>query len=180
MRITSFLGRKVLLQHPLASFSKIALWLGLFLFLLGLLLFVIIGAITGDNEIARVMIFAISSQGLVWGIIGLIFIRIVSANTRKLKELKQSGRQYEAEIINLQPIMGINANLYGLTVYAECIYLNEKQQRCKVKSTMFMWESYKHEGLQAHVYVDWNDPRRYAVEIAKLETGQTQVDIDYT
>ena len=179
MRIFVFSGKRFLLRHPFAIFGRIAMWLGLFLFLLGLSLFVIIGVIAGNSETGRIMIFSISSQGLVLGILGLVFNGIAESYARKLRELKQSGRQFEAGIINLSPVSGVNISFYA-TVYAECIYLNEKQQRCKVKSAMFLWNSLKNEGLQAHVYVDWNDPRRYAVEITRRETNQTQVDIDYT
>jgi len=173
-------SKQSLLRHPLASFGKWALLIGLFLFLLGIFLFVIIGVVAGSYESAFIVLPVVSLQGIVWGIIGLVFAFISNANVKKLRELKQSGKRFDAEIVNLLPVIGVNASLHAPTVYAECIYMNSQQQSCKVKSTMFLWENLKHEKLEATVYVDWNEPRRYAVEITQRKDNQPEVDIDYT
>jgi hypothetical protein len=175
------IGRRNLLKHPLGVFGRIALFLGLFLFLLGFILFMIIGVVAGNMEAGRVMLFSISTQGVVWGILSLKFTGIANSGERRLRHLKQSGRQFDAEITNLIHVWGINIGLDTPTVYAECIYLNEQQQRCKVKSRMFLWMNLTHEDLKATVYVDWNDPYQYAVEITqKHEHQQPHIDIDYT
>ena len=175
-----FPSRRNLLKHPLDMFSRIALPLGLFLFFFGLVLFLAIGVAGGNMEDGRIVLLSISTQGLVWGIIGLVFLCIVNSSKRRLRYLKQNGRQFDAEIINLMPVIGVNVGFRTITVHAECIYLNEQQQRCKVKSRMFIWGNLAHEELQATVYVDWNDPYNYAVEITQRELHQPQVDIDYT
>ena len=175
-----FISRRSLLSHPLASFGKVSLWVGLFLFFLGIVLFLFISVIGGSSEGGFIALLVTSLQGVVWGIIGLVFSFISGANDKKLRILKQLGKCFDAEIINLVPVTGINVGLHTPTVYAECIYINEQQQRCKVRSAMFLWENFKHDGLQAKVYVDWNNPHHYAVEITQKENTQSQIDIDYT
>ena len=173
-------GRRGLLKHPLHMFARIALPLGLFFVLLGLVLFWAIGIVGGNIEDARIVLFVISIQGVVWGIIGFVCLCIVSSAKRQLRFLKQNGRQFDAEIISLTPVIGVNVGFTTITVRAECIYLNEQQQRCKVKSGMFIWGDLNPEKLQATVHVDWNDPYIYSLEITERELYQHQVDIDYT
>jgi len=177
---STFRERNNLLQHPLSLFTKIALPLGLFLFALGMILFFAIGVVEGNMADGRIVLLTLVSQGAVWIIIGLILLGVANSGKRRLRHLKQSGKQFKAEIINLTPVIGINVGFTTITVRAECIYLNEQQQRCKVRSNMFIWGNLEHEKLQAEVYVDWNDPYNYAVEITQREFSQHQVDIDYT
>jgi len=174
-----FLSGGGLLKHPFTPFGKIALGVGAFLFLLGLLLHLLI-AVPGDNEIGLTLLLAVSLQGVIWGAIGAVFHFIGSASVKRLRDLKQAGKRYEAEITNLTIVPGINVGIHTPTVFAECIYMNDMQQRCKVRSKMFLWESLSHQKLKAVVYTDWNDPSRYAVEITKRDDLQPDVDIDYT
>jgi hypothetical protein len=97
-----------------------------------------------------------------------------------LETYRSTGRKYDAEIINLSHVIGINMGWYTPTVCAECVYVNEAGQRCKVKSSMFMWENFKHDKLQAEVYTDWDNPQKYAVAITQREDVQAGIDIDYT
>lgn len=159
------------------NFWKIALGIGCFLFMLGIGLFFIFNA-TGED--AFIALAAVSSQGVVWGVVAAVTWHIGTRGVRRLAQLKQDGRHFPAEIIRLNHAVGINVSLHAPTVYAECIYINTENQRCKVKSTLFLWENFSHKKLQANVYVDWNDPRRYAVEITRKEDAQVPVDIDYT
>ena len=176
----SMRGRRHLLRHPLTGFGKLALGLGIFFFLLGIVLFTIIDAAVGDRSASWIMILAISSQGVVWGIVGMVIMGVINSHTKKLRDLKQTGKRYEAEIIHLSPMLYVNVSFHTPSVYAECIYVNDQQQRCKVKSPMFLWENLQHDKLQAVAYVDWNNPRRYAVEITERENPQAQFDVDYT
>lgn len=178
-RISMWRGFKpTLLRHPLAVAGKFAAILGLFLFATGIVIF-IIADIFGGGEAVYIILSILSLQGVVWGIIGVVFLLISGIGKKRLAHLKQYGQRFDAEIINLPPVVGINIGRTP-TVYAECIYHNDMQQRCKVKSTMFLWENYKYDKLKAEVYVDWNDPRYYAVEITGRDEYQENVDIDYT
>jgi len=175
-----FPSRKNLLKHPFDMVTGIFIFVAVFMILLGAFLFFTIGILEGNMDDGRVVLFTIVPQIVVWAIIAVVFICIVSSGKRKLRFLKQNGRQFKAEIINLTPVIGVNVGFSTITVRAECIYLNEQQQRCKVKSNMFIWGNLDHEKLQAEVYVDWNDPYNYAIEITQREFDQHQVDIDYT
>jgi hypothetical protein len=167
------LGKTALLKHPLAIFGKIAFFVGIFLFVLGIVIYLA----SGDSD--RSALWAVSFQGVVWGISGVIFSVIGFRPAAKLKALKHEGKRFDAEISSLNFVSGINMGHHA-TVYAECIYTNENGQRCKVKTPMFLWKSIHPEDLRAEVYVDYNDPRRYAVEISRTEETGPQVDIDYT
>ena len=169
-----------LLRHPFAPFGKIAMGVGVFLFLLGVVLHVLIAVPSDDEDMRFIFLLVVSLQGVIWGVIGIVFHYISTVGEKRLRYLKQAGKRYDAEIINLAAVVGINVGLHTPTVYAECIYLNDMQQRCKVRSKMFLWESLSHEKLNATVYTDWNDPSRYAVDIARREGLQPDVDIDYT
>ena len=173
-------GKHLLLRHPLSGFGKIALWVGIFLLTLATVLAVIFGAVAENREAMWVVLGVTGLQGLVWGSIGVVFTSISGSGVRRLNDLKLNGQRFDAEIINLSPVACVNVNFHFPMVYAECIYINDLQQRCKVKSTMFLWENLSHEKLVAAVYADMYDPRRYAVEITRRETGEAQVDIDYT
>ena len=180
MRIGFMPFKNALLSHPFALFGKLALCIGLFLFVLGVVLAVITHTVGADESTPFTMLMAISSQGVVWLILGIVFGGIAHAAARKLNDLQQRGQRFEAEIMQLTHVMGVNASLHTPTVRAECIYINEQQQRCKVRSAMFLWENFNHEKLQAVVYVDWNDPRRYAVAVTRQEDLQQAFDVDYT
>jgi hypothetical protein len=177
-----FSSRNSLLRHPLARFGKISLGIGAFLFLLGIIVFAIVRFATDNGQEAFTALLVLSLQGIVWFTLGCVFTGINGNSEKKLRTLKQIGRRFEAEIIDLNPVIGINAGIYLPTVYAECIYVNDEGRRCKVKSAMFLWESFLHDKLEAAVYVDYNDPRRYAVEITRRGNGNglPPVDIDYT
>ena len=167
-------GKKFLLKHPLAVFGVVALCVGAFLSVLGAIFF-----FTIPDEGGFIALLATSLQGVVWLIIGLVFYLIGYSRRRKLNFLKQEGRRFEAEVTNLYPVVGINIGTTP-TVYAECVYTNDNGQRCKVKTPMFLWKSFHPEDLNAEVYVDWNDPHRYAVQLSRKPQTDTQVDIDYT
>jgi len=175
-----FPSRRNLLKHPLEMFIGVALFLALFMFILGVVLYLSIGVAGGNVEDGRIVLLTIIPQGVVWGIVGFVCLGIVNSGKRRLRFLKQNGKEFNAEIISLTPVIGVNVGFTTITVRAECIYLNEQQQRCKVKSWMFIWGDLNHDKLQATVHVDWNDPYIYAIEIKERELHQHQVDIDYT
>ncbi|MCL2198945.1 MAG: hypothetical protein FWB80_08490 [Defluviitaleaceae bacterium] len=178
MRIRSGfpIGKNALLKHPLGVFAKIAVFVGLFLFVLGL----VIAAFTTSGEDRLIVLLSVSSQGIVWWIIAAVMGFISYRNVRKLEFYKQEGKLFDAEITNLFPVAYINIGSIP-TMYAECVYTNENDQRCKVKTPMFLWKNFRDTaGLKASVYVDYSDPSKYAVELTPTEENTTQVDIDYT
>jgi len=174
-----FLPKMGMLKHPFSLFGKIALCVGAFLFFLGLALHILVGLPSDDPDMHRIFLYVLSLQGVIWGTLGLVFSIINHTIQQKSKTLTETGQRYEAEITSLIAVAGINIG-HTPTVYAECIYINEQQQRCKVKSRMFLWENYSFEKLKAVVYTDWNDPSRYFVEITRRDDFVTDVDVDYT
>ena len=180
MRIGPLISFKnAMLRHPFDPFGKMALIIGLLLFSIGCAIAAIAHFAAGEEVSPLIFLFAIASQGVVWLLMGVIFGGIARAQNAKLNDLRQRGRRYDGEIVRLSPVMGVHMGSTP-TVVAECLYVNEEQQRCKVKSAMFLWRDYRHDTLQAAVYADWNDPRRYAVEITQRAETQPAVDIDYT
>jgi len=123
----------------------------------------------------------VGGQGLVWLIVGLIITRINRRAAKKLYDLKDTGDQYEAEEITLIHSNAVRIN-HSPTVFAECIYINKSGQRCRVKSRLFMWNRWGqgHDSLRAMIYVDRQDPSRYAVEMMYQESKKQQVDVDFT
>lgn len=177
MRIRSGfpISKKSLLKHPLSVFAKVAVFVGIFLFVLGL----VIAAFVPGGEDRLAVLLSVSSQGILWLVIAGITAIIGYTKTRKLGFYKQEGRSFPAEITDLVPISYINMGATP-TLYAECVYTNEGGQRCKVKTPMFIWKNFEKSSLKATVYVDYSDPSKYAVELTPSETNPTEVDIDYT
>jgi len=167
----------MLLKHPLSLAGLIMFLVGVFLIVLGLILFAAL-----SPPAALPVLLSVSLNGAAVAILGGIFALIGSTNGRRIRRYKRDGRCFSAEIVELNPVVGVAT---GTTpaVYAVCIYTNDSGQRCKVKSSMFLWRNFQPDSLQAEVYVDWNAPHRYAVEITRSPLPQTagqQVDIDYT
>ena len=164
----------MLLKHPLSIAVLITLLVGAFLIVLGLILFAVLSA-PADFPV----LLAVGLNGVVVMLLGVIFALVSSTNSRRIRRYKRDGRQFSAEIVELNPVAGIAT---GTTpaVYAVCIYTNDSGQRCKVKSSMFLWRNFQPDSLQAEVYVDWNAPHRYAVEITRRALPDGGVDIDYT
>lgn len=165
----------VLLKHPLGVFGAVLLCVGIPLSVLAVILFFVIT----DGEAAFTTLLAVGINGVVWLVLGLIFSLIARSGRNRLNDLKHEGRRFEAEITRLYPISGVHI-LLTPTVYAECVYVNDGNQRCEVKSPLFFWKSIYPEGLTAEVYVDYNAPQRYAVEISRKPHNDPKVDIEYT
>jgi len=151
---------------------------GLFLLILGVVLFFILYISNGDS--AFVTLGVVGGQGVIWLILSAIFGGIAGSGKKRIAEFKSYGKHYEAEITSLNPVQGVNVNMHTPVVTADCIYINDLQQRCKVRSRMFLWKGFSPEGLKADVYVDYNDPRKYAVEITAAGGDEPGVDVDYT
>ena len=167
-------------KHPAALFGIIALCIGLFLLIVGIVIFVVLHSF--DETFASILVLAIvGGQGLIWLSVGLIITGINRRAAKKLWELRDFGDAYEAEEIMLIHSNSVYIN-YSPAVHAECIYINSQGQRCKVKSRMFMWNRWGQdkENLRAMIYVDRQDPSRYAVEMMYAEQENQRVDVDYT
>jgi len=51
--------------------------------------------------------------------------------------------------------------------YVVCRYIDEHGEEYQAKSRMFLWDSPEHYELKAYVYVDRDNPEKYAVEVTK-------------
>ncbi|MCL1863521.1 MAG: hypothetical protein FWF78_08150 [Defluviitaleaceae bacterium] len=167
--------KRMILRHPLSIFWKISVGVGLFLFVLGL----VIAMFVPDDGDRLIVFYTVSAQGLIWLICGIVLAIVSHNKTQKLAFYKQEGQHFAAEIVNLVPVPYVNMGTMPV-LYAECMYTNEKGQRCKVKTRMFMWKNYDKNSLKADVYVDYADPAKYAVEITPGGENNIEVDIDYT
>ena len=168
------------LKNPIATFGIIALWIGVGVTIVGVVVFFVLQHFN-ETHASIVTLAVVSGQGLIWFIIGLV---ITMRNRRALKllyELKDTGKQYEAEEITLIPYRNVQIN-HSPAAYAECIYINDSGQRCRVKSRIFAWNRWGQgeDILRATIYVDRQDPSRYAVEMQFDEKARGQVDVDYT
>jgi len=104
-------------------------------------------------------------MGAASGIFSLYDIR----RTQRLRRLKESGIPHDAKIINLvsqrRPAPAfVRVGPFSST-YVECRFLDEYGRERYAKSHLFLWDSPVYSGLSAKVYVDREDPGKYAVEI---------------
>ena len=172
LNVSFFASDKMLLTNPYALFGKIALILGLFFAILGVVLFAFIGSDAGTLR-------AILINGALWLIIGLVIILFNCVEVSKMKHLKQKGVSYDVEIINLMPSASVRIGNIPV-IYIEGIYINGQGHRCKVRSRLFLWRNYSKDGLYAKVYVDMQNPRRQTLEITEITKNNHRIDIDYT
>ena len=178
-------SENIFLRHPLDRFSKIALLIGVLVSFVGIVITCALWFTVADIDMITLLIITatVTLQGVVWLLIGAIMRAKIRAGENNLRILQQLGQRYEAEITELVPYLAyVNSNLrYAyVAVRAECVYVNSMQQRCKVVSTPLTWKSYDSAGLKAVVFVDLNDPYKYAVEITRTDESNMQVDVDYT
>jgi len=166
--------RRFLLKHPLTISAVL-------FFAAGGGSLTIIGIITLliPHEDARTASIVTFSQILVFAVLSAVFLFIGSRGASRLRRLKETGTRYDAEITTIVPSMHIHIAFY-VTIHAECLYINRNQQRCMVKSPLFLWKNLEKDGLKASVYVGDN-PRDYAVEITENEemNANANFDIDY-
>jgi len=155
---------------------------GIFIAIVGII--VSLGVRTIDNPDARLAsIITLSVMGGLGGIffiIGFVITNINRKAARKLADLKEYGDKYEAEDVVLVSSNSVMIN-HNPAVYAECIYINQSGQRCRVKSRLFMWNRWGEEkdALGATVYVDRQDPSYYAVEMYYKQSAKGQIDLDF-
>ena len=172
-------SKKPSFKSPSAVFGIVALCIGGALSAIGLILFIIL--FPGVSRLAGIIVLStVGGIGVIWLIIGLIVSGVNSRANTKLMHLKDTGESYQAEDIVLIPTntMVVNNNP---SVYAQCIYVNNHGQRCKVRSRLFMWNRWgQEEALRAIIYVDRQDPSNYAVEMFYFEGTNGQVDLDFT
>jgi hypothetical protein len=155
--------------------AVIALPLGLGLFIGGLFM----GHYSDEFGL---LLNPLTPQGAVWLLIGLIALAAARRGRRRLNRLKDYGLRYDAEITNIRLwAMHIPARTAGAAAgRAECVYVNERGERCLVKSrAMMIGYGDSNATLGATVYVDRDDPARYEVEIFRKNSANFQVDRDY-
>jgi hypothetical protein len=150
------------------------LLVGVFLSLLGLVLYVSIGGVDGFTAL-----LVVGLNGAVWLVLGVVFIAAARSGVRKMEQLKSEGNSYEVNVTDIIPSASVRMGNMPV-VRIEGIYVNRDGQRCKVRSKLFLWKSHNAAGLLAKVHVDGNDPRRYAFELTESVKIENDVDIDYT
>jgi len=172
-------SREPSFRSPLTVFGIVALCVGGFLSAIGLILFLVL--FPNVSRLGGIIVLAVvGGMGLIWLIIGLIISGINAKANSKLMHLKDTGDSFQAEDIVLIPTNAVRVN-NNPAVFAECIYVNNFGQRCRVRSRMFMWNKWGQEkALRAIVYVDRQDPSFYAVEMSFSVEANGQVDIDYS
>jgi len=177
-----FVHRQPTFRSPLVVFGIVALGIGTFLFLGGLIGFAIARSVGDDaGRIAgTILLLTLSGQGAIWLVVGLI-VRSKNIKAERLLEyLRAYGDHFQAEEVVIVPNHAVRVN-NSPSVRAECIYTNQSGQRCRVRSRMFMWHLWGQESaLGATVFVDRQDPSIYAVEMYYNPMNNSQVDIDYT
>ncbi|MCL2416208.1 MAG: hypothetical protein FWD01_05265 [Defluviitaleaceae bacterium] len=165
------------LKNPYSVAAKWLFLLGIpITFFVGIILFISL-----PEEEIFIGILVISINLIVFLSISIGFAIPGFIAKRRLKELSEDGISYEAEIIRLIPSLHTRVGSYA-TVYVECVYINKQNQRCMVKSGKFLWHSNAiSAGLKATVYVDRDNPRKYAVkmEMTKDINQNAGIDIDY-
>ena len=156
-------------------------------FLGAALVLAVLWFISGYLYVFGLIALILSSQGLVWFIMGLCFYIPVKSAISKLDRLKKDGFCYDAEIVRLLPNYKVHIRGY-VTLYAECIYKNQDKV-CLIKSNPFlldyayviprMTDGSNIEFLIAKVYVNRQDPQDYSVEILNLNEMSENLKYDY-
>ncbi|MCL2236084.1 MAG: hypothetical protein FWB98_06570 [Defluviitaleaceae bacterium] len=125
----------------------------------------------------------LTPQGAVWTTVGLTSLAVARKSIRRLKRLKDDGLRHEGEEIKV---------VFGGTVHTvgrggsrggariECVYMNQRGERCLVRSKSYMVPLGSNgSDLAAVVYVDRDDPAVYEVEVFLKGYDKTNVDRDY-
>ena len=108
--------------------------------------------------------------------IGIVLLAYDTLKRVQLKNLKANGIHYNAEIVYMvktaskraAPMRGAIVRIGFMTdTYVKCRYTNEYGVEFDVTSRMFLWDSPEHYELKAYVYVDRDNPEKYAVEVTK-------------
>jgi len=110
------------------------------------------------------MAFLLSGAGF------LVYDRVKVA---QLERLMGEGICYDARIVNLtrgpaEPVKIIRIGSFRDS-YVDCRYINETGNEYCVRSRWFLWDSSDWQGLNAKVYVDRENPEKYAVHIVSKE-----------
>jgi len=125
----------------------------------------------------------LTPQGLIWVAIGTVGLLIMWGGGRKAARLKDDGLRYDAEIINISSSNNVNyvrIGGYSASGRVECAYVNQQGERCLVRSRMLLVRGGDSaDTLAAVVYVDRDDPKRYAVEVFRKTASAQGFDRDY-
>ena len=135
---------------------------------------------------------ALALSGIIELTICAVFRKSFRREQAKLARLKTEGQRFLGEIMRIQRHLGVNLGR-SFSVYAECSYENHEGKICLVKSSSFLHENenfyaFPHSNVTlndssndryvAWIYVNFRDPREYAVEIF-TRAAEVQADYDY-
>ena len=116
--------------------------------------------------------------GVVAFIIALIGAFMILSERKKVAGLKEHGEKFDADALSINAIQSITGHRYinwnygGVTSTIDCAYTNASGEKCLVRSKLFIFRAWDStENIQAQVYVDKNDPRRYYVEAFRTSPG---------
>ena len=161
------------LRRTGAIFAFVALPLGLVLFIGGL----IMGYYLYEFGL---LLNPLTPQGVLWLLIGFVSLLVGTRGRRRLNRLKDDGHRYDADVTDIAG-MGAMVRMGGSTsARMECMYQNERGERCLVKSRHHLVRFFDTEAtLSAVVYVDKHDPSRYEVELFRKASIKSGYDKDY-
>ena len=138
-----------------------------------------------DNSTAvlvlRIVGGSLALSGVIELIVATIFRGLVRKEQEKLDRLKETGRSFAAEIIEVKRHLGVHTIHMGYisySAYAECSYQNQDGKTCLVRSRSFL--ASPHVNYSAVVHVDHHNPAEYAVEIfIQSPSIHVKADFDY-
>jgi MFS family permease len=122
----------------------------------------------------------LTPQGAAWLAVGLIGLVFAAKGRGRLRRLKDDGLRFDAEVTQVgHRTIPIRTGT-GAAGRVECVYINDRGERCLVKSrSLLLRFGDNAENLGAVVYVDRDDPARYEVEVFRKDSVGVLVDRDY-
>ena len=126
-------------------------------------------------------------QGSVWLVLFLVFFMLARKNKSKLRRLKNEGAEhngavmtYDGVVHEINPLHGVNISMNHVPIRADCSYINEEGKTCLVRSPVVLMSRLdRREDIVAKIYVNRQEPRDYAVELFRAESGSANADYDY-
>lgn len=130
------------------SYKILILFIGIPLFLLGLIF-----------RVSPVMIL-----GNFWILVGVVCKIKSIYDKRKLERLKKEGIPYDGTVVKIYPMQKGKYKLH-VPAKVECLYKTEKGDNLVESGYHLLLYNDRGEDLQAKLYIDPNDAKKYAIEL---------------
>lgn len=114
-------------------------------------------------------------NGALWIIIGSVMKIKSLYNKYKLDELKNNGISYDGQVVEIVPYPSIKIGSY-ITARLKCTYESGNGALTVTSGFCLLLPLDRIENLRAKIYFDADKPKKYIVELFRLESSLRKVD----